>query len=57
MNNDNNLKAINIIHFDGKSIDLNDVCISHTNFRPGQVLEAAIYGDMIVITPVILQDN
>ncbi len=57
MNNDNNLKAINIIHFDGKSIDLNDVCISHTNFQPGQVLEAAIYGDMIVITPVILQDN
>ncbi len=57
MNNDNNLKAINIIHFDGKSINLNDVCISHTNFRPEQVLEVAIYGDMIVITPVILQDN
>ena len=57
MNNDNSLKAINIIHFDGKSINLNDVCISHTNFRPEQVLEVAIYGDMIVITPVILQDN
>lgn len=57
MNNDNSLKTINIIHFDGKSINLNDVCISHSNFRPGQVLEVAIYGDMIVITPVILQDN
>lgn len=57
MNNDNILKAINIIHFDGKSIYFNDVCTSYTNFRPGQVLEAAIYGDMIVITPIMLMDN
>ncbi len=33
----NNLKAINIIHFDGKSINLNDVCMSHTVFPKGQI--------------------
>lgn len=47
--NNNNLKAIIIIHFDGKSINLNYVCMSHTIFQKGQILEAAIYGDMIVI--------
>lgn len=49
--NDNTLKAINVIPFNGKSINLNDLCMSHTNFKPGQILEAAIYGNMIVITP------
>lgn len=48
--NDNTLKAINVIPYNGKSINLNDLCMSHTNFKPGQILEAAIYGDMIVIT-------
>lgn len=54
---DSVLKAINIIHFDGKSINLNDTCISHTIFKQGQVLEAAIYGDMIVITPALSQNK
>ncbi|MDR7814549.1 hypothetical protein [Lacrimispora sp.] len=55
--NNNNLKAINIIHFDGKSISLNDVCMSHTVFQKGQILQASIYGDMIVITPALSQDK
>ncbi len=55
--NNNNLKAINIIHFDGKSICLNDVCMSHTVFQKGQILQASIYGDMIVITPALSQDK
>ena len=49
--NDNKLKAINVIPYNGKSINLNDLCMSHTNFKPGQILETAIYGNMIVITP------
>jgi hypothetical protein len=49
--NDNTLKAINVIKFNGNSINLNDLCMSHTNFKHGQILEAAIYGNMIVITP------
>lgn len=49
--NDNTLRAINVINFNGNSIHLNDLCMSHTNFKPGQILEAAIYGNMIVITP------
>lgn len=49
----NNLKVINIIHFDGKSINLNDVCMSHTVFPKGQILQASIYGGMIVITPAL----
>lgn len=28
--------------------------MSHTNFKPGQILEAAIYGNMIVITPAVM---
>lgn len=51
--NDNSLKAINVIHYDGISINLNETCMSYTNFQPNQVLEAAIYGDMIVITTAI----
>ena len=51
MNNNNNiLRAINVINFNGNSIHLNDLCMSHTSFQKGQILEAAIYGDMIVIT-------
>ena len=49
--NDNTLKAINVIPYNGKSINLNDLCMSHTNFKPGQVLEALIYGNMIMIIP------
>ena len=49
--NDNTLKSINVIPYNGKSINLNALCMSHTNFKPGQILEAAIYGNMIVITP------
>lgn len=48
-NNDNTIKAINIIPYIGKSINLNDLCLSHTNFKTGQILEAIIYGDMILI--------
>lgn len=55
--NNNNLKAINIIHFDGNSINLNNVCTSHTIFQKGQVLEVAIYNDMIVIVPALPLDN
>ena len=53
--NNNCLKAINLIHFDGKSISLNNVCMSHTIFQENQVLQAAIYGDMIVITSAITE--
>ena len=53
----NYLKAINIIHFDGKSINLNNVCMSHTAFQKDQVLEAAIYEDMIVIVPALSKNN
>lgn len=49
----NNLKAINVIHYNGKSINLNIECMSHTSFQPGQVLEASIYENMIVITSAI----
>lgn len=56
-NNHNNLKAINVINFNGKSINLNEVCMSHTIFQPGQILEAAIYGNMIVITPAVLDNK
>ena len=57
MDNNNYLKAINIIHFNGMSINLNNVCMSHTNFKPGQILEAVIYDDMIVIVPALSPDN
>ncbi len=50
---DTNLKLINVIHFNGKSINLNSLCMSHTNFQQGQILEALIYNDMIVIIPAI----
>ena len=53
----NNLKAINIINYNGMSINLNDLCMSHTNFHSGQVLEASIYEDMIVIAPALSHDN
>ena len=49
----NNLKAINVIRYDGKSINLNIECVSHTSFQQGQVLEASIYGNMIIIKPAI----
>ncbi len=49
--NDNTLRSINIIHFNGNSINLNDTCMSHTIFQQGQILEAAIYENMIIITP------
>lgn len=55
--NNNNLKAINIINYNGMSINLNDLCMSHTNFQSGQVLEAAIYENMIVIAPALSQDK
>lgn len=54
---DNNLKLINVIHYNGSSIYLNDMCMSHTNFHQGQVLQAAVYGDMIVITPAIIEES
>jgi hypothetical protein len=57
MNKDNTLKAINLINYNGMSINLNDVCMSHTVFQKGQVLEVAIYEDMIVIVPALSQDN
>ncbi len=57
MSNFNNLKAINVIHFDGKSINLNEVCMSYTNFNPGQILEAVIYDDTIVIVPALSKDK
>ena len=53
--NDNTLRAINIIHFNGNSINLNDTCMSHTIFQSGQILEAAIYGNMIIITPADIE--
>lgn len=52
--NDTNLKSINVIKYNGKSVDLNSLCMSHTNFQQGQILEAFIYNDMIVITPAML---
>lgn len=57
MYDDNNLKLINIIHYNGSSIVLNEVCMSHTDFQKGQVLQAAVYGDMIVITPAVIESN
>lgn len=56
-NNENILKAINIIHYNGMSISLNEVCMSHTIFQQGQVLQASIYGDMIIITSVNLKTS
>lgn len=50
---DTNLKLINVIHFNGKSINLNSLCMSHTNFQQEQILEALFYNDMIVIIPAI----
>jgi hypothetical protein len=55
--NNNNLKAINLINYNGRSINLNEVCMSYTNFNPGQILEAVIYDDMIVIVPALSQNN
>lgn len=55
--NNNNLKAINLINYNGRSINLNDVCMSYTNFNPGQILEAVIYDDMIIIVPALSQYN
>jgi hypothetical protein len=52
--NDTNLKSINVIKYNGKSVDLNSLCMSHTNFQPEQILEAFIYNDMIVIAPAML---
>lgn len=31
--------------------------MSHTNFQQGQILEALIYNDMIVIIPAIMNDK
>lgn len=47
------LKAINLIRFDGISVTLTDRCLSYTDFYPGQVLEAGIYNNMIIITPAL----
>lgn len=55
--NNNNLKAINLINYNGRSINLNEVCMSYTNFNPGQILEAVIYDDMILIVPALSHDN
>lgn len=55
--NDNTLKAINVIPYNGKSINLNDLCLSHTNFKTGQILEAIIYGDMILIAPAFKEST
>jgi len=33
------------------------MCMSRTIFQKGQVLEVAIYDDMIVIVPAISRDN
>lgn len=52
-----NLSAINVFHFNGNSINLNEVCMSHTIFQSGQVLEAAIYDEMIIIRPAILPEK
>lgn len=52
-NNDNSLKAINVIHYNGSSIGLNNLCMSHTNFQSGEILEIAIYEDMIMIIPAL----
>ena len=49
----NTLNAINSINYNGRSINLNVVCMSYTNFNPGQILEAVIYDDMIVRKPVL----
>lgn len=54
---DNNLKLINVIHYNGSSIVLNEVCMSHTNFQQGQVLQAVVYGDMILITPATIEES
>ncbi|HBG12546.1 MAG TPA: hypothetical protein DDX68_13890 [Clostridium sp.] len=53
----NTLKAINLINYNGKSINFNDLCMSHTNFQQGQILEATIYSDMIVIKPALSSEN
>lgn len=52
--NDTNLKSINVIKYNGKSVDLNSLCMSHTSFQQEQILEAYIYNDMIVIAPAML---
>jgi hypothetical protein len=52
--NDTNLKSINVIKYNGKSVDLNSLCMSYTNFQQEQILEAFIYHDMIVITPAMV---
>jgi hypothetical protein len=50
---DTNLKVINVIQYNGKSINLNSLCMSHTFFQKGEILEATIYNDTIVIKPAI----
>lgn len=51
--NDTNLKVINVIQYNGKSVNLNYLCMSHTIFLKGEILEASIYNDTIVIKPAI----
>jgi hypothetical protein len=51
---DNTLKAIYVVNFNGNSIHLNNLCMSHTNFLKGEVLKALIYYDIVVITPSML---
>ena len=55
--NNSNLKAINVIRYNGTSINLNNLCMNHTNFQPEQILEVFIYNDMIVIKPAILNEQ
>lgn len=54
---DNNLKVINILRYDGESVNLNNQCMSHTVFQKNEVLEVLIYNNMIVIAPALPQDN
>ena len=54
---ENNLKAINVIRYNGESINLDNQCISHTTFHKNEILEISFYGNMIVIAPALPQDN
>ena len=48
MNYDRQLKAIDIIHFDGNEIKISSNTASFTDFKPG-LLQACVYGNMIMI--------
>lgn len=42
-----------MVHYNGSSLSLNIQCMSHTNFQLGEVLEVAIFEDMIMVTPAL----